>query len=66
MSDWRFGFGAVVFVVVMLALLLLMLTARNRSYVDSKRTIQRRRFRPDWDRNRPEDSTKRRGIHIRR
>lgn len=66
MNNWRFELGSVVFVVVMLALLLLMLTARNRSYVDSKRTLQRRRFRPDWDRNRSEDPTKRRGIHIRR
>jgi hypothetical protein len=66
MYDWRWGLGITVMVVVAIALVVSVLTARNRSYVDTKRTLQRRRFRPDWNRNRPDASARRRGVHLRR
>ncbi|MEZ4654749.1 MAG: hypothetical protein R3E12_14485 [Candidatus Eisenbacteria bacterium] len=66
MNDWRWGLGAVVLGVVLVAAYVQILTARHRSYVDSKRMRERRKFRPDWGRHRTPDPTKRRGIHIRR
>lgn len=65
MHDWRSALGFVV-VVVLLALVVMILTARNRSYVATNRMRNRRRFRPDWDRDHSDDPSKRRGIHIRR
>ena len=66
MHEWRWGLGITVMVVITIALVVSMLTARNRSYVDSRRSLQRRRFRPDWNRDRPGASPRRRGVHIRR
>lgn len=63
--DWRWGFGAVIAGVLVVAFYVQMLTARHRSYVNSRR-LRERRFRPDWDRGKPEDPHRRRGIHISR
>jgi len=66
MHEWRWGLGVAILIVITLALVVSMLTARNRSFVDTKRHLRQRRFRPDWGRTRSDSSSRRRGIHIRR
>ena len=65
MGEWRWGLGAVILGVIVVAFYVQMLTARHRNFVLSKRRRERR-FQPEWDRGKPDDPKKRRGINISR